>query len=65
VDGSAFSLYGRPSSDPSVPLEKVGVGLGLGGWHRLRDQLVLDPLVCMVFFNGGCGTPSLHGCLNG
>lgn len=26
VDGSAFSLYGRPSSDPSVPLEKAASG---------------------------------------
>lgn len=23
VDGSAFSLYGRPSWDPSIPEEKV------------------------------------------
>lgn len=23
VDGSAFSLYGRPASDPSVPMEKA------------------------------------------
>lgn len=23
VDGSAFSLYGRPNTDPSIPLEKV------------------------------------------
>ena len=23
VDGSAFSLYGRPTTDPSIPLEKA------------------------------------------
>ena len=23
VDGSAFSLYGRPSWDPSIPIQKV------------------------------------------
>lgn len=41
MDGSAFSLYGRPSSDPSVPLEKVG------GW----DLEVGIPK------GSACGTP--------
>jgi len=26
VDGSAFSLYGRPNTDPSIPLEKAMSG---------------------------------------
>ena len=58
VDGSAFSLYGRPSSDPSVPLEKAGVGWGLGwGWIQpygllLLGGRVLPGLVSVVSNHG-------------
>eukprot|EP00434_Breviolum_minutum_P003088 symbB.v1.2.002718.t1/scaffold148.1/size298184/7 len=37
VDGSAFSLYGRPSSDPSVPLEKVAANTQETASSTMKD----------------------------
>jgi len=51
VDGSAFSLYGRPNTDPSIPLEKAAKPMGLKKWMK-KPLLVggLEPCNFIYFF---------------